>query len=182
MPLCKHAVLSLFISSSSKRQGQRVLYKYFKLNSSMLSQCFFSSPSVIRCLVNAISFPCAPTFAAKWVNFLRWIYLCPAFFAWRAMASLISAHVNLLFYPNLFSEERKQHRCKPTIAAFQFVIFLSPERGEENGGEMQQPLAVLTPNQVPLRSPSSRRSPSPSRPHCLPLACYSGLSVQSSGL
>lgn len=44
VPLCKHALLSLFISFSSKRQGQRVRYKYFKLNSSMLSECFFSTP------------------------------------------------------------------------------------------------------------------------------------------
>lgn len=41
VPLCKHAVLSLFISFSSNRQGQRVLSKYFKLNSTLLSECFF---------------------------------------------------------------------------------------------------------------------------------------------
>lgn len=47
VPLSKHAVLSLVSSFPSKRQGQRVLCKYFKLNSSMLSsivakyECFF---------------------------------------------------------------------------------------------------------------------------------------------
>lgn len=46
VPLSKHAVLSLVISFPSKRQGQRVLCKYFKLGSSMLSSMSVSLSNI----------------------------------------------------------------------------------------------------------------------------------------
>lgn len=145
-----------------------------------VKECCISTSNSIQVCCHSVSFqvplsyvaslmpfpsPCAPTFCSQVGEFLRRICLCPAFFAWRTRVSLISLHVNLLFYPNLYAEERKRRRCKPAIPAFQFVIFLSPKRGEENGGGMQQPLLVLTPKQVPLHSPSSRR---PRHPHSSP--------------
>lgn len=141
-----------------------------------VKECCISTSNSIQVCCHSVSFQAPLSYVASLMPFpspnlrsqvgeiLRRICLRPAFFAWRTMASLISLHVNPLFYPNLFAEEQKRRRCKPTIPAFQFVIFLSPEWGEENRGGMQQPLVVLTPKQVPLHSPSSRRSPNPTPP------------------
>lgn len=102
VPLCKHAVLSLVISFSSKRQGQRVLYKYFKLNSSMLSECFFSTP-----LSNIASLMPFPSSTLKHLQPNGWILWC--FYLFQAVCTHTgqgTAYLRackLLFSPYLFA-------------------------------------------------------------------------------
>lgn len=142
----------------------------------------FQAPLSYVSSLMPFSFPCAPTFAAKRVNFCGGFICVLCLFAWCTMSSLISVHVNPLFYPNLFAEERKRRRSKPTIPAFQFLIFLSPESGEENGWGNATTVSGV--NTQASSSALSLLTPLPHTlaPPLLPLACYSGLSVQSSGL
>lgn len=91
VPLCKHAVLSLVISFSSKRQGQRVLYKYFKLNPSTLSECFFSTP--LSNIASLMPFP-SSTFKHLQPNGRILWYFFYLFQPVRTQQQFISLHIN----------------------------------------------------------------------------------------
>lgn len=69
------ADLSFVISFYSNRQGQTDLCKHFKLNQAALSQFFVSfNPFVTDCLIVVVFSLCTQTFAARWRDFMVFIY------------------------------------------------------------------------------------------------------------
>lgn len=164
MPLCKHAVPSLLISSSSKRQGQRVLYKYFKTQFKYVVGVLFFPPTVTSPpFLRRVE----ATFCGGFFFFFLPVSFCPDADSRASLRSL-----------NRFSEDGRHHHCRPWRFLLFHLFFCLPTtwtgRKLQGGRErerkkMKEATAVslsrvLTPSQVPLHSPSSPPLSSPSLP------------------
>lgn len=117
--LSKHVVLSLVTSFSWKRQGQRVLYKYFKLNSTMLSECSFSNPFVMQLLFLDATTRCTD-FIVFFICFNLHTHTRPR----RTLKHFISVHVNCSFLHICLHKMRELHGWNQIISAFFFLLLL----------------------------------------------------------
>ncbi len=125
VPLSKHAVLSLVICLSSKRQGQRVLYKYFKLNSSVLSEFFLSA--LLSDIASLLLFPSSTLKQLQPNGQILWyFYLFQP--VHKHTRQLISVHVNCSF-PHIYLHKAR-HGCNQIIPTL-YLFFPSSKRGGE---------------------------------------------------